>query len=286
MLIVTQSGCSWLRRFGRDEPARITQTEHAPPEMSSNGSTVTQRPTSAKRRWPGLPRLLKLGAHRKKIVPGGTVRSDDPDESIQRAEQAFQQQRFDDAVEHVATALELNPEHSGAWLMKGRLEESVGRHESALEAFHRAVSCDGAQPEASLCLARLQIEDGQAARSAPVLRAILDSPQTTEDQKGRATWLLGIAYTRTGRWDQAAPALIQGADKRQMTPDDWYLLSLARYKAGDITGARHDLQRLVQAHPNNYRFVKLLDAVNGTQGSQGEILPAQNIVMPEEPPLR
>ena len=257
LMIIGLGGCRWMRNLVPGNRARESQ--------------IAADDLSRSKRGDGTANFASM-------------HSDNPDTYVRSAEQAMQRQQFDEAAQHVARALELNPNSSAAWALKGQLEEHSGQDAEAISAYHRAVSCDVQNSEAALRLAAIQIDHGRAARSAPVLREVILCPMSTEEQKSRAQWLLGVAYVRTARWKQAIPALDAGARTRDMTSDDWYLVAMARFRAGDFTGARRDIQRQLALHPGHNGFASLLADLNYTEANRGEILPATNFDVPEESP--
>ena len=44
------------------------------------------------------------------------------------------------AIEHLARAVELDPEYSAAWKLYGKALAAVGRHQAALDAFDRGIT--------------------------------------------------------------------------------------------------------------------------------------------------
>ncbi|TWU06643.1 Tetratricopeptide repeat protein [Symmachiella macrocystis] len=256
-MIIGLGGCRWMHNLVPGNQARESQTAAADMSRSTHGDGTANR---------------------------ASMHADNPDAYVRSAEKAMQQEQYAEAERHVARALELNPNSGPAWALKGQLEEHSGQDAEAISAYHRAVSCDVQNSEAALRLAAIQIDHGRAARSAPVLRQVIHCPMSSEEQKSRAQWLLGVAYVRTARWKQAIPALDAGARTRDMSSDDWYLVAMARFRASDFTGARRDIERQLALHPGHNGFASLLDDLNYTESRRGEILPATNFEVPEESP--
>ncbi len=59
---------------------------------------------------------------------------------------------------------------------------------------------------------------------------------------------------------------------------------MARFRAGDFSGARREIERQLAQHPDHNGFASLLADLNYAEPRRGEILPATNFVVPEESP--
>lgn len=256
LLIVPLGGCGRLRQIARLGSRRSIGSADAQLQATGNSPAVVQPPAV------------------------GEIPNEDPDKIVRLAEKAFEQRNHRAAAQYVAKALELDPEHAGAWLLKGKLAETVGDDDRALESFLRAISCGNENPEAALCVARLQLAEGQAAQTSPLLRAVIDSPRATEAQRTEASWLLGMAYTRTKRWSQAVSALSEAALNRKMSADDWYWLALSRYQSGDLAGARSDILRVRELQPQHRGAAMLLSELDRSQQTDGRVLPARGTAAP------
>jgi tetratricopeptide (TPR) repeat protein len=256
LLIVPLGGCSRLRQFVRNDWGRADPSADSQMRMTGDSTAMMQSPAI------------------------GAIQNDDPDKSVHFAKKALEQRDHQTAAKHVATALELDPEHAGAWLIRGKLAEATQNQDRALEAYLRSASCSESDPEASLCVARLQLAEGQAAQTSPLLRAVIDSPQATAQQRSEATWLLGMTYVRTDRWDHAATALAKAASQRKMSADDWYWLALSRYQAGDSTGARNNIARVREMQPQHRGASMLLVELNRVVQPDNQILPARGTATP------
>lgn len=55
------------------------------------------------------------------------------------AKRYFDIERFDDAAEHAAVAVEMNPDYSAAWRLLGQARVSAGRPEEAAAAYERGI---------------------------------------------------------------------------------------------------------------------------------------------------
>ncbi len=215
---------------------------------------------------------------------GPNLPPDDPNLYIRWAEQAIGREEFHVAGRHVDRALELSPENGRAWALRGQLNEFAGREEEAIAAYHRAVSCGTQNPAAALRLATLQLDQERSTQSALILRSVIDCPSATDAQRSQAQWLLGVAYVKMARWEQAVATLDEAAKTRNLSTDDWYLIATARYRAGDLAGARRDVEQQLALHPRHGGFATLLADLNAMEKNRGPILPATNLVAPNESP--
>jgi len=123
----------------------------------------------------------------------------------------------DDAIRDVRQALALNPTYApahrrlGLWLLD--------RHDTdgAERAFARASELDSSDVSASVGLARVHLQRQQNQQAVDVLERAL----ATHGGDRYALQLLGTAYRRLGRLDEAEYALAVGMTGAPAWPDPW-----------------------------------------------------------------
>lgn len=147
-------------------------------------------------------------------------------------------------------ALALDPTNTTSVLTKARLDEDAGDAFGALEGYHRVLEDNPGDVEARLAVARIHLKQGNADRAAPVLRSLCACPLADESDKCEASWCLGIAYGRIGRWTDAVRALETGTTSHD-TADDWYRLAFASHEAGDLSTAREALREVQRRQPSH-----------------------------------
>ncbi|HUE86906.1 MAG TPA: tetratricopeptide repeat protein, partial [Vicinamibacterales bacterium] len=111
--------------------------------------------------------------------------------------------------------------HRGLWLL------DTARDEEARDAFEHATAIDPASPGGWVGLARVALHRQDAGRAVEVLERFL-----SEHPGDRyALRLLGTAYQRLGRTNEAAHALAVGATGEPSWPDPWSD-ALAEHRVG------------------------------------------------------
>ena len=126
----------------------------------------------------------------------------------------------------------------GLWLLE------AGRSPDAQAAFEKATTLDAGNPGGWIGLARVALQQQQPAQAVEVLERFLS--QHPGDRY--AIRLLGTAYQRLGRADDAEYALALGATGEPNWPDPWSD-ELAQYprrlRAEPESGYRADPQRRI-----------------------------------------
>jgi len=51
-------------------------------------------------------------------------------------------ERYEETLQAAEKTLELNPNHSGGWCLKGMAFDNLGRYEEALQAYDKALELD------------------------------------------------------------------------------------------------------------------------------------------------
>ncbi len=90
----------------------------------------------------------------------------DAEQRIERAQQLCESRRWDEALEQVDRALEINPSNSSWWSSKGYLLDHLERYEAAITAYERALEHD---PDDRELLSALGLD---CVRTGQLLRAI------------------------------------------------------------------------------------------------------------------
>jgi tetratricopeptide (TPR) repeat protein len=131
------------------------------------------------------------------------------------------------ADEALTRTLDLAPSYAPAWSRRALWLLDRGEAAAAEAAFQRAAALDpdGASP--MIGLARVQLERGEPERAVATLERVLDR----QPGDRYALQLLGTAYRRIGRTDDAAFALAVGAAGEPSWPDPWSA-EVASYRRG------------------------------------------------------
>jgi tetratricopeptide (TPR) repeat protein len=123
----------------------------------------------------------------------------------------------DVAISELARVNELAPDYAPAWSRRGAWLLDRGDMSGASAAYERALRIDANDLQASIGLARVRLAQRDDRRAADILE------RTLEHHSGDryALQLLGTAYRRLGRIDDASFALAIGASAEPAWPDPW-----------------------------------------------------------------
>jgi protein O-GlcNAc transferase len=188
--------------------------------------------------------------------------------------------RADDALQHLRRAIELNPTYApahwrlGLWLLDRNDTEGAERE------FARAGELDPRDMSSAVGLARVHLQRQQPQRAADVLESAL--AKTPGDRY--ALQLLGTAYRRLGRVEEADYALTVGITGEPAWPDPWTdeMMQYRRgfavrlkdatqyFVAGQMAQAIALLQQLRQEKPDDIALLNHLGEVYVAAGRAGE----------------
>lgn len=227
-------------------------------------AAVSRNPADCETRLELSELLLQHGslddatAHLRRLV---VQNPDDPRGYVRLAEALYHQQHYGEAATLLDQALEMDPEHAQALLLRGRLHELAQRDDRALEAYHRAMHADPDEEDAELRIAGIHLKRGQQRQAAPLLRSVLESAHATPQQVSAAWWMLGMAHALDERWPDAADALAKGVRDQQMSSADWCQLAYARFRAGNVPAAREAVAQALQINPHDANSLAMQTAL-------------------------
>ena len=183
---------------------------------------------------------------------------DDPRSYVGLAEAMYMQRNLAEADRLVAQALELDARQTRGLLLRGKIEQTRGNDERALDDYYEVLACEPDHIEATMLVARLHLRHGDGRLAAPKLRTIVESRELEPRLRGSAQWLLGRCYSQDGRWTDAAQALAAGISSRRGTADEWLELADACWRGGDLPQAHAAVEQALRRAPTNTRALALL----------------------------
>ncbi len=137
---------------------------------------------------------------------------------------------FEPAWSALTRTNDLAPDYAPAWARRGDWLLDRGDVDAAETAFRRALTIDGGSLWASVGIARVHLERREYQRAAERLEQLLErSPGDAY-----ALQLLGTAYRRLGRVDDASVALTVGTRGERRVRDPWSE-EIAQYRRGFAT---------------------------------------------------
>jgi len=177
----------------------------------------------------------------------------------------------DEAIRDVRRAIELDPTYAPAHRRLGLWLLDRNDTDGAERAFARAAELDRSDVSASVGMARVHLQRQQNQQAVDVLEHAL-----AEHSGDRyALQLLGTAYRRLGRTDEAEYALAVGATGEPVWPDPWTdeMLQYRRgfavrlkdatqyFASGQLTLAISLLEQLRQERPDDIALLNHLGEV-------------------------
>jgi tetratricopeptide (TPR) repeat protein len=125
--------------------------------------------------------------------------------------------RIDDAVRDMRRAIEINSAYAPAYWRLGFWLLDQNQTEGAERAFDRATEIDPADRAGWIGLARVFLQRDENARAAGLLERLVGAAPA----EAYTLQLLGTAYRRLGRVDEAAAAMQVGAKGEPQWSDPW-----------------------------------------------------------------
>src|SRR4051812_28111258 len=201
--------------------------------------------------------------------------------------------KMDEAVSDVRRAIELNPGYAPAQWRLGLWLLDQNQLEGAERAFSRATEIDAADRAGWVGLARVYLQRDETARAAGLLERLVASgagdPYTMQ--------LLGTAYRRLGRGEEAASALGVGARGEAQWSDAWTdeMLGFRRgyaallrdatsyVVAGQFPEAIRILEQLRRDKPDDLVLMAHLGQVYVAAGRDADGVPLLERVVAREP---
>ena len=199
----------------------------------------------------------------------------------------------DEAVRDMRRAIDIDPRYAPAFWRLGLWLLDQNQIDAAQQAFQRATEINASDRGGWIGLARVALQRGDAARATGVLERL------TASNAGDAytSQLLGTAYRRLGRTDEAAAALAAGAKGEPQWHDPWTDEMLAFRRgyaallkdatayivAGQFEPAIRILEQLRQDRPNDIVLLAHLGQVYVASGNDNNGVALLERVVAAEP---
>ena len=236
----------------------------------------------------GLP-----GAARDGYAAATTIQGSEPKWWFHLAAVEARLGTMDEAVRDMRRAIELNPVYAPANWRLGLWLLDQNQTEGAERAFGRATEIDPSDRAGWVGLARVYLQRNEAARAAGLLERLVASGAGDS----YTLQLLGTAYRRLGRANEAASALETGARGEAQWSDPWTDEMLAFRRgyaallrdatayivAGQFPAAIRILEQLRLEKPNDLVLMAHLGQVYVAAGRDGDGVPLLEHVIAGEP---
>jgi tetratricopeptide (TPR) repeat protein len=171
------------------------------------------------------------------------------DDSMQAAEAALAEQRYEDAHGLCMEALVRDPKNATAMFLLGVIAAAHDNHRKAVNVFDRALSLDATIPRIHAHRARCLIVLNRP--SAAVAAADRAEQLTPEDSLTLDT--IGVVYSRTGFHERAIPLFERAAQQDPSNASYAYNLASSQQFQGDFEAAEQNYRRAIALDPDHYR---------------------------------
>ncbi|HKB13149.1 MAG TPA: tetratricopeptide repeat protein, partial [Vicinamibacterales bacterium] len=236
----------------------------------------------------GLP-----GAARDAYVHAAALQPSEPKWPFHLAVVESRLGESDAAVRDMRRSIELNPAYAAAYWRLGLWLLDQNQTEGAERAFSRATEIDAADRAGWIGLARVYLQRDENERAAGLLERLV----AANPGEGYALQLLGTAYRRLGRGDEAAAAAQVGARGEPQWSDPWtdemasyrrgYAALLKDATAYIVAGRSREaigiLEQLRRDRPDDVVLMAHLGQVYVAAGRDSDAVPLLESVIAREP---
>lgn len=259
-LLVT-GGCAWWRE-ARDSQTYSQGLYRRALESESHGEpaeavrllrdSIAANPSDPELRWELARVLLDQGDTTSALKELRYLVKYFPDDSrayMSLARTLLERGRAEDAARLADLAIDLDSRCTEALLLRGQIAEVRNDLDLARETYHRILLELPENVDVRLRLGRIEVEDGDPRIAAALLRETLADVPLTPEQASQTQWLLGQAYARQERWEEAVAALSIGLPQQAATAEQRYELAYACLQTGDTERARQQLAIVLTSSP-------------------------------------
>ncbi len=165
-------------------------------------------------------------------------------------------------------ALDMNPQLSTAWSLRGRAWASLGKRDRALADLNRALDYDANNVSVLRDVAELHRADNQPERALATLQHWINLYSPGEEPQ-EALYLQGLAYSALQRPGDAVDSLKAAADHGPPSPQLLYELAQALAQAGDDEAARRTLRQSLDLDAGHRPSIALLEQLERRDARAG-----------------
>jgi len=184
--------------------------------------------------------------------------SEDATLRVRLAEMHLVVGQLEPARQSAQQALDLNPKLPAAWAIRGRVMLAGGQPQEALADFHRALGYAPEDRQILLEVAELYRQLSWPQRALATLHSLADTYSPGEEPQ-QVLYLMGLAYTALGRYDDAVERLAAAAVRGAPTPEILSGLAEAELLAGHPAEAEAAAERALVLQPRHPASLELLD---------------------------
>jgi tetratricopeptide (TPR) repeat protein len=161
---------------------------------------------------------------------------------------AIETENWDEAIARLSAAVEIDPDHDGAWSALGAVYgEALHKNEEAIEVYRRAVKANPDNPAFADKLADLLIRLGRLPEAQVELEGVAEATP----QNPRAWMKLGAVYYEQKMWDKAIESFRRVVALEPSNLRARYFLATTYMDAGRDAEAKAELERILRADPRS-----------------------------------
>lgn len=170
----------------------------------------------------------------------------DAEQRIERAQQLCESRRWDEALEEIDQALEINAANGSWWNSKGYLLDHLGRYEEAIQAYEAALECE---PNDRDTLAALGLD---CIRAGQLLRAIqiFEHVQRIDSSYEPAYCHRIMLYAELGEHDLAEEMFYLAQQIDECCPHCFWHLGCSLWMRDDLDRAIWCWRQLLEIEPS------------------------------------
>lgn len=174
--------------------------------------------------------------------------------------------QFDKALAELDTAIALKPEYAPFYYVQGRILQMVGKEDSAIVSYEKALRYKSYYPEVWKLLTPLYLKKGEFTRAVDIVKSLVgEYPDSLHYHLDLAEAYLGI-----GKPKLAIEEVRFFTSGHASVPRVNQLLGLAYFEAGEYTRAIPYLRKAVQHSPDNFQLQRALGIALFNQGKMDE----------------
>src|SRR5262249_27602421 len=160
---------------------------------------------------------------------------------------AIETEKWDEAIERLTRATELDPDHDASWSALGYVYETRNQPEEAVNVYKQAIKANPANATFSERLGDLLVRLGRLGEAQDEI----ENPTESMPRDPRVWMKLGAIHYEQKHWDRAVAAFRQAVLLDPANLRTRYFLATALMDANKDDEARIELDKILQADPRS-----------------------------------
>jgi len=201
------------------------------------------------------------------LIEASRLVPDDPAIYVRLAEMRLEMGQVAAARQAAERGLDLDPKVAQAWAVHGRVMCAAGDHRQALADYHRALGYAPNERSILLDVAEAYRQLNEPQRALLTLQKLNDTYPPGEESP-QVLYLLGLAYSATGRYDDAVETYTAAMLRDRPTPELLARLGevqLARGRADEATTAAREALAIDPHHEPSQQILARIEQARAGQ---------------------